>query len=407
LDLKFKRQTDFILGRVLLFATKLLARGLGFFLRRNHNQVPARRILIMKFQGMGSLAIAKHALADLHNTFPEAQIWFWGTPSTTQLAKLFPEFHNVLDLNDKNILTAAFSLVGNLIRIWRFKPDWVFDLEVYSRLSSVLATLTCGKNRAGFAIDVVHSRRSVHTHLMYFNRYVYLGVAYQQLLNLCGISEEHSKKNQIWNFDTNPLPLLKKPYLVFNPHTGPLAPERQWPLEKAKTFINEFSKAYPNHPVVLIGHGEDEIAVCKNLESSATLNLAGRLSLEQTISCLSHASLVVSADSGPLHLAILCDTPTVALFGPTRAETYVDLSRSNLKVITKNIYCSPCVHHWWPPPCRGDNQCMKTIDTSEVLTACSALIGQAKGHFTSSSRKPQSREISGFSPGLIYAKKSG
>jgi hypothetical protein len=62
----------------------------------------------------------------------------------------------------------------------------------------------------------------------------------------------------------------------------------------------------------------------------------------------------------------------VALFGPCSPQQY-GVNPSGI-VIYKNIYCSPCVHDFIIPPCKGDNQCMKLISVAEVVNACCHLL---------------------------------
>ena len=79
-------------------------------------------------------------------------------------------------------------------------------------------------------------------------------------------------------------------------------------------------------------------------------------------------------DTGPMHIAFSCGTPTVALFGPASPIQYPGIK--NTSIIYKDVYCSPCVHDFVIPPCNGDNICMKLITVSEVFEKTKAQLDQ-------------------------------
>jgi ADP-heptose:LPS heptosyltransferase len=376
MKLELKRNIDTLVGLPALIAMNFFARLLGFLLQRDHAVEPAATIVVAKFQGMGSLAIAKPAISRLRQARPDAKIIFLGTPSTSILAHEMSEFDEVLTLKDNGLLGSILSLTGILTKLWKLKIDWFFDLEVYSKLSSIIATLSCARNRTGFAVDSVRHRRYVHTHLIFFNRYEYLGRAYDRLFGLLYPTNTVLAPKPGWKFDLAPLPSLSTPYIVINMHCGELALERKWPREHFEQLIARILETYPDWRVILIGHGKTETAENELIPKHPRVeNLAGKLSLTETIRCLSFANAVVSGDSGPLHLALCGQAPVLGLYGPTLPLTYFPEDRPKSLALSEKIYCSPCVHHWSPPPCGGNNQCMKMISVERVWSALQWALG--------------------------------
>jgi ADP-heptose:LPS heptosyltransferase len=397
-----KRALDFYLGRPFLSGLRFAARVLGALLHRDHSIDPVRSILVVKFQGLGSLVICKPALAALRRHYPDARITFWGTPAMLPLAREMPEFDEILLLDDRNLFTAVRSTLRSLLRLWRARIDWAFDLEVYSRLSSVLVTLSLGRNRTGFALEQLRSRR-VHTHLIYFNRYRYVGEAYARIVGQLlpdGASLDMNDYGS-WRFATDPLPSIPRPYFLVNVHAGDLSLERRWPRESFRELIAELLRRRPDAVAVLIGHGKSEVEYARTLQNGPRiLDLSGQLSFTETYRAIANAELVVTNDSAPLHFALSSHANLVGLFGPTRAETYLPPGRTNVRQAQIPLYCSPCVHHWEPPPCNGDNQCMKRLSVAHVLARCSELIGLTQ-------EPPSENCANGFAhsvyyPGLVY-----
>jgi ADP-heptose:LPS heptosyltransferase len=405
LSLNRKRALDHVVGRPALKTLNLMTRALGWLMKRNHGVDPVKTILIMKFQGMGSLALAYPAIAALRKEYPAARVVFWGTPATNALATLLPEFDECLVLDDRSALTATLSLLRTLPRLWALKIDWGFDFEVYSKLSAILLTLTCARNRAGFAVDTITSRKDCHTHLVMFNRYQYLGRAYARLV---GLILRKSKSVDLlvappWKVAPQlPSALQNINYVVFNPNVGDLSLERAWPIESFDEAIAGFITLHPHLYVVLTGKGAAEVARSARIaRHSRLIDLTDKLTLPELIGTLTNARGVVTADTSALHLALLTSAPVVALFGPTLPATYFPFERTRTKLMFQGMYCSPCVHHWHYPPCRGNNQCMKSIRVAEVTEALAQVMGTEQTQTPSST---YSIEFEGYYPGLIYDK---
>jgi ADP-heptose:LPS heptosyltransferase len=121
----------------------------------------------------------------------------------------------------------------------------------------------------------------------------------------------------------------------------------------------------------------DQILKTVSPEAGARLiNLAGRSNLSELMTILRGTHLVISVDSGIMHLAAWAGTPVVGLFGPETPQLYAPRS-SRSKYIWAALPCSPCctVATEKHTRCR-DNQCMKKISPAQVLVASRALIDE-------------------------------
>ena len=104
--------------------------------------------------------------------------------------------------------------------------------------------------------------------------------------------------------------------------------------------------------------------------TTQVVNLAGRTSLGELIGVFKRLALFVTNDSGPLHIAAALGVPTVSFFGPETPVLYGPKGRDSL-IFYKGIYCSPClsVFNAKTAPCKGQNICMQSICSDEVLEA--------------------------------------
>ncbi|MBI5483179.1 MAG: glycosyltransferase family 9 protein, partial [Deltaproteobacteria bacterium] len=98
------------------------------------------------------------------------------------------------------------------------------------------------------------------------------------------------------------------------------------------------------------------------------LNLAGMTTLAETAAIIAGSRLLISGDSGVLHLAVGLDVPTVSLFGPGIAAKWAPRGDKHI-VLNQNISCSPCTRFGTTPPCPVGVRCMKEITADQVMAA--------------------------------------
>jgi heptosyltransferase-2 len=96
----------------------------------------------------------------------------------------------------------------------------------------------------------------------------------------------------------------------------------------------------------------------------SSLVLAGRTTLGQLMALIRECRLLITNDSGPMHLAAALDVPQVAIFGST-SEIATGPLNSNARVVKHPVDCNPCFRR----ECPTDFRCMKGISIAEVLEA--------------------------------------
>ncbi len=93
-------------------------------------------------------------------------------------------------------------------------------------------------------------------------------------------------------------------------------PKKQWPLDRVRAVVQHLTE-HPGVQVLVIG-GKEEEADAQHLVLDAqaqVVNLVGRLSLKELAACLQKVRVLITTDSGPMHVAAAVGTPVVALFG--------------------------------------------------------------------------------------------
>ena len=374
MNVKSQILIDKYIAKPIAYVLNFFVKILGQILRINHDlDKPFKTIAVFKFKGMGSIIQATPLLNSLRKKFPDAKIIFVTSISNKQILDHIKLVDEIVILNDKGIFSFITSSIKALFRLIRIHPDVYIDLEIYSDFSTLFTLFTLSKNRFGFYLRSSSFRTGIYTHMMFFNPKAPISKAYLQMANLleCELEEDiyqiQFKSQYYLNF--------KNEYIVINPNASDLRIERRWDKENFIIIINKILLDFPLLDIVIIG-SKDEFDYTNEIERKVNnkrlLNTTGKLSIDDLIGVVKNAKLMLSNDTGPMHIAFSMNTPIICLFGPCSPEQYG--MSSNAHIIYKPVYCSPCVHDFTTPPCNGDNICMKLITVDEVYSLIQKVI---------------------------------
>jgi lipopolysaccharide heptosyltransferase II len=144
---------------------------------------------------------------------------------------------------------------------------------------------------------------------------------------------------------------------------------KRWPIEYWQALLAKLMAQ--GNPVVLVG-GNDDNELASRLAADfpgRVLNAAGRFGLQQTAALLKRAPVLVSGDTGVMHMATAVGTPVVALFGPTVRQfgffPYSQLAR----VLQVDLECRPCTSKGGPRCPRGHHRCLRDLSPDMVFQA--------------------------------------
>ena len=128
--------------------------------------------------------------------------------------------------------------------------------------------------------------------------------------------------------------------------------------------------------IIVVG-GKDDIRAGEEIirDIPGGISICGKLSLPETAAMLKESSLLVTGDSGIMHLGYAVGTKVVALFGPGIVKKWAPRS-SRVIVINKELPCSPCTKFGYTSTCPIDAECMQRIAAEEVMEKAMILLGQ-------------------------------
>jgi len=403
MKLSTMRRIDYFVGVPATFLLTLLVRLLG---RRRQRQLRGepRRILFMELSEMGSTILASAAIRRVQERYPGAQhsfAIFKKNAASMRLLDLFDERH-IFTIRDDSL----GHMAGDVLAFVRFcraeRIDTVIDLELFSRISSILSLLSGATTRVGFHnYDGEGLYRGEHlTHRVHYNPYLHMSQNFLSLIEALEVEPDAIPLPKQF-IPVQPPPLqvatnaeafayvrgeLEACYpltpthrlVVVNHDAGSLLPIRTWPTEYFADLVRRLLAADRTIVVVLMGISEAEEsarAIVAGVGDPRCIDFVGRTrTLTDVLQLFHQAELLITNDSGPAHFASLTPIKSITLFGPETPVLYGPLGPDAVHLFA-NLACSPCLSalNHRSSPCQ-DNQCLKQIRVEEVLTHALRLL---------------------------------
>lgn len=153
---------------------------------------------------------------------------------------------------------------------------------------------------------------------------------------------------------------------------------KRWPAERFAELADWLALQRGYRVVLIAGQAHlPEIFQLRRLTRCRPIDLAGGTSLPQLVALLRKASVLITNDSGPMHLSAAVGTPVVAIFGPTDPGKTGPYGSGHV-VLKKDVDCSSCSRDC----CTKGSACLTAIGVDEV---CHAVEAQMEARKQSSS----------------------
>lgn len=326
---------------------------------------PIRRIAVMKFFGMGSIVVASRSLAALRDCYPGAEIHFVTFKSNQGILDILgmTDVNHYVDPETPQSFLATTLQVAAALR--RARCDLALDLEFFAKFPLVLGSLAGIPKKAGFFLTSENWRRELLDFAGCYNSYFHTSDIFLSLVYLCTTGDyyylgfnEWAAKYRYPRIEPSAIERAQlraklaglgigrgDPLFVINANTSPdLAPEaRKWPKQRYAQLADELAAHTPGARVCFIGtpaerpYVESVAELCKTPRRHV---LAGELSLRELLVLFAESRLVVSNDSGPMHLACLVDAPIIGLFFADSPVLFAPLG-SRVRSVAPDLYSIP------------------------------------------------------------------
>lgn len=371
---------------------------------KTHHEAAPKRFLFLELSEMGSTVLAYPAMKHVTARYAGAELYFLifeQNRFSVDMLDIVPR-ERVLTISIGSPLAFSYTTLRALRMMRRAGLDVVFDLELFSRFSSLLAGLSGARMRVGYGRYHEEGlyRGSFMTHRVLYNPHQHMAKNFLALVKSIEHENEHPLvKESIHEKDLEPavyrsgeaaLAGLKArlaainpevnnaQYLVlFNPNAGDLLPVRAWPVENygalAQRLIEHFNCA-----VIIVGLGgaaRDAAKIMDRAGPERCIDFTNQTSFNDLMDLFNLADVLVTADSGPAHFAGLTPIKNIVLFGPETPALYGPLG-PKARCLFAGLSCSPCLsaYNHRKTSCR-DPKCMAAISVDEVFEAVAASLG--------------------------------
>ena len=344
-------------------------------------------ILIVKLSAIGDVIHTLPALNAVRNYYPEANITWLVEEDAASLVIGHRALNRVIVSKRKRWIKAlrSLSLLSTIKEVYGFikvlrdtRYDMILDFQALLK-SGILIALAKGQRKIGFGKGLEHMEHSyifLNERIPAVNMEIHALTRGMMLLNAIGIhTNEVEYKLPVSNDDCEKVDELMKRHGINGVKSliaiNPVAKweSKLWPKERFARLADMIIDEYDAR-IVFTGGSEDRPTI-KDVMSAMkrrALNLAGQTTLKMLAALYEKTALVISTDTGPMHLAAAMGTPVVAIFGPT-APWRTGPYGSGHRVVRADLECSPCFKR----QCETID-CMHQISVGQVFDAVSKII---------------------------------
>jgi len=342
------------------------------------NSLDARRICLIKPSALGDIVQTLPILPILRERFPGANIsWVIGSPFA-DLLEGHPHLDELILFHRRGGAGKFFRLLRTL-RSRRF--DLVFDLQGLLR-TGLMTWATRAPWRIGLETAREGADWACHFTLPNTNRHVPAHLRVWQVAEALGMGHCRRetmipvrKEDRVWA--RRRLAGLSPRLLVI--HAGAQWETKRWPPGQFAYVAAKAARRFGMSPVLVGSAGERHIAqdmekqICKFVPNVRLMNLAGETSLKQLAAVLELAEVVLSNDSGPMHMAAGLGPPVVGLFTCTSPERSGPPGDQHALISTQ-VSCAAGYHKRCPH--RGEDHlaCLRELEAERVWLALAKLV---------------------------------
>ena len=339
-------------------------------------------ILIVLIAGIGDMVLGSAGIRAVRNGYPDAEIHLLTSTEASSLAVNYPYIDYVHAFpirelrKDKKYL---FDIVKIIRDLGRTKFDLVLNLYRVGSLSGAVkmgllfsmfkAKAKLGHDKYGFGLFLTKKVPAA----TFEGRHVV--DAMMEIASRAGGIPDDKGIEVFWSpkitakWDTFFAQTEGQNLVGINP--GGDRENRRWAPDCFAAVTEEIIKRFDARVVLLGGPAERNTAAFIESRIHADVsNLAGKTSVNELPYLISRFDLLITNDSGPMHIAAATKTPIAAIFGPEDPKLFGPYTTPDLyRIVYKPMHCRPCDKKNCKSPI-----CLDQITPDDVLAACNELL---------------------------------
>ena len=341
-------------------------------------------ILFVRLSYIGDILHATPAAKALKERYPEAKLHWICTPSLGPLLEGNPYVDEVIpwerDLYEAHSKKLHLRTMYRMYKELRQKlKPYHFDMavDVQGRLISGLVLMASGAPRR-LGLSGTKELNWLFTNEKAKGHYDHVIKRYNDVVALTGadVSDTHMVLNlfpQEIEWARNELAVLEEAKPTIGLVFGTSWASKEWTEGHWHSLLNSI---YPWANILLLGGDRereltDRIIHDVPLEAINTYDAVGQTNLRETAALINECQLLITGDTGALHMAEALDVPSIGIFGPTDPAIWGSLSDTSLSLVASGVDCLGCRKRTCP---RGDHLCMAALAPETVERAIRRLL---------------------------------
>lgn len=333
---------------------------------RKKRRLPSRvdRIGMLSTAAIGDTILSGAIVSDLRSAFPGSSIAYFAGDTNYSTALLLPATDSVIRLPVYHPFKASRIVRGRSL-------DLLIDVGPWPRINAVISRFSGARFTIGFR-TLGQYRHYAYDLAIEHSSSVHELENLRRIVTRLGIEATHPPMIDSRRVPASPEIAPTEPYLLFHLWPGgTCSREKEWPADRWIRLITHFTAR--GYAVVLSGAPSQHRTNHKVTEAlhpryrSLIRNAAG-LSLAETAALAANARMVVSVDTGIMHLAAALGMPVIGLHGPTSSKRWGPIGRNAVAIDSPD----PRAGYLYlgfersvdPPPC------MEAISYEKVLDEC-------------------------------------
>jgi heptosyltransferase-2 len=337
-----------------------------------------RNILVVNVNWLGDAIFSLPVFKALKAAYPGARISCLAVPRVREVLELSADIDEILIYDEEGKHRMPWSKLNLIMQLRRQNFDAAFLLH-RSLTRALLVFLAGIPRRIGYDEK---GRGIFLTHKVPPSRgWIHRADHYLKVIEAFGIAaEDRSIELNVPAVAQTELDMLLKNYSIGEKdflvavNAGGNWDLKRWPQENFSRLIRQLAQDN-SIKVIIPGAPSDKRSAdaIASASGAGVIVLAGATDLKQLAALFKRVDLVISADTGPMHLAGGVGAKVIALFGPTRPEVTGPRGKGKFFLLQNDVGCNrePCYNLACP-----DNVCMQSITVEDVLKVVERVRGQ-------------------------------
>jgi heptosyltransferase-2 len=352
-----------------------------------------RKILIRGTNWIGDAIMTFPAVSCLRRLYPRARLDLMARPWVAPVYRCHPDIDYVVVCNEGSAMPGRLVDMGKTAgRIRKDAYDMgvllpnSFESALIFRMAGIPSVLGYASDMRSMlltrAVPLPGDKESRH-HIFYYLDLIRTMDGKRRKLNPSMLrvelrlpQTEMGKARAFLNHIRQKKGLKSRSLFAgFNPGAA-FGPAKCWPAGRFRKLAGHLLEVFPDLHILVFGT-ENERQVAEEIAGAdleRITSLCGGTTLLEAVSIINELDLLVTNDSGLMHVGAACFTPVVAIFGSTNPTATGPWSE-NARVICNNLECAPCMKR----QCSRNFECMQGILAEEVFDVSRDMLGSGTG----------------------------